>query len=114
MRGKYRRRKDARLARDRPTVSIDFGPYGDAVTRLIGMSPDDVTRVIAKPIDLHIIDLAEFDAIMAAIEQAKKLKRAKKKGCSNLDRNMETLGYRRVCGDEMVPEQFEAISREKD
>lgn len=40
----------------------------------------------------------------------KQIADAKKRGCANLDRNMETLGFRRISGSEMAPEQFEAIS----
>ncbi len=82
MRGKYKRRQRARIERE---------------------NGGGVNCVPASQ------ELKDHWAFIDAIAEAQKLKRAKKRGCSNLDRNMESLGYRRIAGDEMVPEQFEAV-----
>lgn len=122
MRGKYRRRKRARIIRDGGELALLDRPldagYHDRVL-------DKPRRTVIDPHvtlgeiphgrrlkDLPIVDIDEFDefiAIKDAIEQALKMKRSKRKGTANLDENMRTLGFRRVFGDEMVPEQFEAI-----
>jgi hypothetical protein len=99
MRGKYRRRRRARMS---DTITGAMNVAVPASAPLIG---DSSSAVLSKADS--IVRLIQIED---AIAEAQKLKRAKKKGCSNLDRNMEALGYRRIAGDEMVPEQFEAIS----
>lgn len=90
MKGKYQRRKRARVEREN----------GGTATILRDKKKRGV-NVISVRVDV------KFEA---AVAEARKLKRAKKRGCSNVDRNMEALGYRRVSGDEMVIEQFEVIA----
>jgi len=105
MKGKYQRRKRARMKRESGgTATIKKAPRSG-----FKVSLEANIDALASTINTsrERIDLAQFES---AVRHAQKLKRAKKKGCSNVDRNMEALGYRRVSGDEMVPEQFEEIS----
>lgn len=126
MRGKYQRRRQARIEREngdsQQTVVINQDPTGSTLTvAMCGVrskaihhdaTPAEVaeaTRDLPVTVTMATAESNLVARFEAAVVEAQKLKRAKKKGCSNLDRNMEALGYRRVSGDEMVPEQFEAI-----
>lgn len=48
--------------------------------------------------------------IHAAMEQAIRLKKSRKRGTSDLDVNMERLGYRRVKDSGPVEEKYEKIN----
>ncbi len=119
-RGKYARRRQARIDRETGSVATTrprLRKHQTTIHDVIGPGPEYYP--INGWVDIgpaHVsgrVPIFEFEKVVSAIEEAQRLKRSKRKGCSNLDRNMETLGYRRVSGNEMVPEQFEAMTSER-
>ncbi len=103
-RGKYARRRQARIERETGSITT-VRPRQRKV-----IDPDVTLGEIPHGRTMTTLKKVHHEQIKIAIAEAQRLKRSKRKGCSNLNRNMEALGYRRVSGDEMVPEQFEAIA----
>ncbi len=108
-RGKYARRRQARIDRETGSVATAKPHRRKIVDPHITLGEIPHARTDHKR-GVNVVSVEANASFEAAVTEAQKLKRAKRRGCSNIDRNMETLGYRRVFGDEMVPEQFELIS----
>lgn len=102
MRGKYRKRRHARIMREGGTIALtERPPFRQHVQNKLDAMVAEIEDQRSK-VDRAVVE--------AAIAEAQRMKRSKKRGCANLDRNMESLGFRRIAGSEMVPEQFEVVS----
>lgn len=112
MRGKYRKRRHARIMREGGTIALAERPLDSSSAPTWEREPRPTVRRPAPDgaIERHAASVAYDKQINAAIAEAQRMRRSKKRGCANLDRNMESLGFRRVSGSEMVPEQFEVAS----